>query len=314
MNVHHLELFYYVARFGGVSAAARRMPYGIQQPAISAQVIQLEDRLGSPLFARQPFKLTKAGEELYRFVEPFFGKLGEVEQRLRGGCEVSLRIGALEAVLRDYLPRLLKTMRCDWPGLNFKLAPGRIDQIEAAVLAQEIDIGIAPLLGKRPLGIRQRIMTHLPMALAVPKNSPITAPEDLWRQDRIREPLICGPTDNAVTLHFQVELQKRKIEWFPSMELTSQETIIRYAVEGFGIGLVLFEPGGLAPKGIRLLPLAHFPTVPYGLLWMGVLSPLQKAFIQAAEAVASAMPPPVKNGPSSGPSLSARAKPGLTAP
>jgi DNA-binding transcriptional LysR family regulator len=42
MNVHHLELFYYVARHGGVSAAARAMPYGIQQPAISAQILQLE--------------------------------------------------------------------------------------------------------------------------------------------------------------------------------------------------------------------------------------------------------------------------------
>ena len=39
MNVHHLELFYHVAKYGGVSAAARHMPYGIQQPAISALAI-----------------------------------------------------------------------------------------------------------------------------------------------------------------------------------------------------------------------------------------------------------------------------------
>ena len=38
MNVHHLELFYYVARFGGIGAAVRNIPYGIQQPAVSAQV------------------------------------------------------------------------------------------------------------------------------------------------------------------------------------------------------------------------------------------------------------------------------------
>jgi hypothetical protein len=29
---HHLELFYYVARFGGISEAVRNIPYGIQQP------------------------------------------------------------------------------------------------------------------------------------------------------------------------------------------------------------------------------------------------------------------------------------------
>ena len=33
MNIHHLELFYYVAKFGGISEAVRNMPYGIQQPA-----------------------------------------------------------------------------------------------------------------------------------------------------------------------------------------------------------------------------------------------------------------------------------------
>jgi DNA-binding transcriptional LysR family regulator len=39
VNIHHLELFYYVAKHHRVSAAARHIPYGIQQPAISAQVL-----------------------------------------------------------------------------------------------------------------------------------------------------------------------------------------------------------------------------------------------------------------------------------
>ena len=70
MNIHHLELFFYVARFGGIAEAVRNMPYGIQQPAVSAQVIQLEECLGLTLFHRRPFALTPAGEKLYRFIEP----------------------------------------------------------------------------------------------------------------------------------------------------------------------------------------------------------------------------------------------------
>lgn len=46
MNVHHLELFYYVAKHGGISAAVRGIPYGIQQPAVSAQMRALEDEVG----------------------------------------------------------------------------------------------------------------------------------------------------------------------------------------------------------------------------------------------------------------------------
>src|ERR1700743_1333762 len=84
MNIHRLELFYYVAKHGGVSAAARRIPYGIQQPAISAQIIQLENTLGMALFTRRPFRLTKSGEELFRFIEPFFGGLEAMGQKLRG--------------------------------------------------------------------------------------------------------------------------------------------------------------------------------------------------------------------------------------
>ena len=72
MNIHHLELFYYVARFGGISQAVRNIPYGIQQPAVSSQIIQLEEFLGVTLFQRRPFLLTAQGEELYSFIKPFF--------------------------------------------------------------------------------------------------------------------------------------------------------------------------------------------------------------------------------------------------
>src|ERR1700731_2757638 len=94
MNVHHLELFYHVVKNGGISEAVRRMPYGIQQPAVSGQILQLEDDLGLKLFQRRPFNLTPAGRALYEFVEPFFGKLGEKRQHLRGEVSQRLRLAA----------------------------------------------------------------------------------------------------------------------------------------------------------------------------------------------------------------------------
>src|SRR5205085_12276845 len=66
MNIHHLELFYYVARHGGIMEAVRNIPYGIQQPAVSGQVAQLEEQLGVTLFQRRPFSLTPAGKKLYQ--------------------------------------------------------------------------------------------------------------------------------------------------------------------------------------------------------------------------------------------------------
>jgi len=74
VNVHHLELFYTVAKSGGISAAVRQDPYGIQQPRSRADA-KLEEDVGAKLFERQSIRLTKAGEKLFAHVEPFFSQL-----------------------------------------------------------------------------------------------------------------------------------------------------------------------------------------------------------------------------------------------
>ena len=85
MNIHHLELFYFVARHGGITEAVRNIPYGIQQPAVSGQVGQLEEYLGVVLFQRRPFALTEAGDKLYKFIQPFFANLETIASDLQGG-------------------------------------------------------------------------------------------------------------------------------------------------------------------------------------------------------------------------------------
>ena len=115
MNIHHLELFYFVARHGGISEAVRNIPYGIQQPAVSGQVGQLEEFLGVTLFQRRPFALTPPGEKLYRFIQPFFSNLDSVANDLQGGKERQIRIGASTIVLRDHLPELFQSVRRKFP-------------------------------------------------------------------------------------------------------------------------------------------------------------------------------------------------------
>jgi DNA-binding transcriptional LysR family regulator len=104
MNVHHLELFYYVARHGGIMPAVRNIPYGIQQPAVSSQIAQLEEFLGATLFHRRPFALTPEGEKLFEFIQPFFSNLEKVADELQGGQARHIRIGASTIVLREHLP------------------------------------------------------------------------------------------------------------------------------------------------------------------------------------------------------------------
>ena len=111
MNIHHLELFYFVAKFEGITAAVRKMPYGIQQPAVSGQILQLEEKLGIKLFNRRPFALTPAGEELYDYIYPFFSGLGDLEEKLRGEEGRHLRLAATASALRNHLPDCLETLK-----------------------------------------------------------------------------------------------------------------------------------------------------------------------------------------------------------
>jgi DNA-binding transcriptional LysR family regulator len=83
MNIHHLELFYFVAKHGGIAAAVRNIPYGIQQPAVSAQIARLEESLGTKLFQRRPFALSPAGVELFEFIRPFFDNVEIIAEKLR---------------------------------------------------------------------------------------------------------------------------------------------------------------------------------------------------------------------------------------
>jgi len=164
MNIHHLELFYYVARHGGISEAVRNIPYGIQQPAVSGQVAQLEEYLGVVLFQRRPFALTPAGEKLYRFIEPFFSNVQNVAAELQGGKARQVRIGASTIILRDHLPEFFSKVRDRYPNLKITLREGYQMELEALLLKGEIDLALTVIEKKSPPGIHSLSLVSLPLA------------------------------------------------------------------------------------------------------------------------------------------------------
>src|SRR6185436_16062536 len=171
MNIHHLELFYYVAKHGGISEAVRNMPYGIQQPAMSGQIIQLEEFLGVTLFQRRPFALTPPGEELYEFIKPFFDNLQPLAEKLRGGSAQHVRVGASEVVLRDHLPAGLDALRKKFPKLKISLRQGYQPQLISWLERKELDLAITLLDGKAAPGIKTVPLFELPLVLLVPRES-----------------------------------------------------------------------------------------------------------------------------------------------
>src|SRR6266576_4404801 len=249
MNVHHLELFYYVARHGGITEAVRNIPYGIQQPAISGQVAQLEEYLGATLFQRRPFALTPAGEKLYRFVQPFFSNLDSVASELQGGKVRQIRIGASTIVLRDHLPELFQSVRKKFPNLKIGLREGYQGELETLLQREELDLAVTLIEKKSAPGIHSAALLELPLVLLVEQNSKITSADQLWKRDKIEDPLICLPSAEAMCKHFQQGLARLGVDWFPSIEVSSVDLIETYVGSGFGVGLSVIVPRAkVSPK------------------------------------------------------------------
>jgi DNA-binding transcriptional LysR family regulator len=282
MNIHHLELFYYVARHGGISRAVRNMPYGIQQPAISGQILLLEDDLGAKLFERQPFKLTREGEELYEFIRPFFDGLLPMAEKLRKQSAPSLRIGASELVLRDYLPAVVEQLRRHEPKLRLSLRSGFQGEVERWLMDREIDLAVVPLENRPPARVRCQRLLRLPLVLLVHKKSRLKSAAALWTQGTITEPLICLPPTEPLTKNFKQGLRHRQVDWPHSIEASSMGLVTRYVANGYGIGVSLGDTAVVQHPEVRVVPLEGFEPVEIAALWSGEPTPLVQVVLDEA--------------------------------
>src|SRR5438552_11338049 len=278
MNIHHLELFYYVAKHGGISEAVRHMPYGIQQPAMSGQIIQLEESLGATLFQRRPFALTAQGKELMEFIAPFFENIEPVAQGIRGRVSEHIRIGASEIVLRDHLPGVLQTMQQQFPKLKITLREGYQPELEEWVARRELDLALTVLSRKPPPGAHALPLFKLPLVLLVPRNSRIKSCAELWARKKINEPLVCLPTNEAIYQHFQEGLRRIGVDWGPHIEVSTIDLVQTYVANGHGLGLSIVIRQ-VKFKRVRALPLDDFEPVTFGIFWQGKNTPVLQALL-----------------------------------
>ncbi len=291
MNVHHLELFYYVARYRGIVAACRHIPYGIQQPAVSAQVASLESDLGVKLFDRRPFRLTPQGERLYEFAAPFFARLTAVEDELRGRLSQELRLVGPTHVMRDHLPEVIAALKKDYPSLRLHLQEADQQQSEDRISQGEADLGISILEDKPRAGFRTEVLIRLPLVLVVRADSSIKSAAVAIREGAAgRLPLIALPAHERIRRMFADSLRKRNLAWSVAMEVSSNDLVALYVSHGLGAGLTVRLPGVTFPEGLRVLPLPRTSTLPIGAFWKGKLPPIAEAFLETIRDRAAKLP------------------------
>ncbi|MFT5465606.1 MAG: DNA-binding transcriptional LysR family regulator [Verrucomicrobiales bacterium] len=291
LNVHHLELFYFVAKYEGITSAVRKMPYGIQQPAVSGQLLRLEENLGVKLFHRRPFALTPAGEKLYDFVYPFFSKLDTVANQLTGGEQNHLRLVASSLVLTNHLPIILDHLRAEFPDLRLTLRDSLPSGVEG-LLADEADLAISVIPSKTAAGIKVEPLMKLPLMLLVPPGKQTQNLQQLLGKvdeltNCIPEPLVSLPEHEALTRLFEEGLNQKGVHWPTTIEVNTLDLVQCYAQQGYGYGVLVKVPGLQLPHGVSAIELTDFPPLEIGLLHRGQLKPLAKRFVQLARAYVS---------------------------
>lgn len=288
MNVHHLELFYYVAKYEGITAAVRKMPYGIQQPAVSGQILQLEEELGVKLFNRRPFALTPAGEELYDFAYPFFAGLSDVEERLKGEDGMHLRISASASVLGNHLPQVLENLKLKNPELRLTLREVQPSEVYSQLTMQQADVSLTVLHGRLDEGLRSMELMSIPLVLLVPTSCKVKSFQDILRKREnggfeSKLPLVSLPEHEALSQIFQNGLSEQDIHWEASMEVNALDVIQKYVSRGFGAGIGVGIPGVSPIDGVDVIALPNFSPLVVGAIYQGSLKPIVRDFLDEAK-------------------------------
>ena len=289
MNVHHLELFYYVAKYEGITAAVRKMPYGIQQPAVSGQILQLEEELGVKLFNRRPFALTPAGEELYDFAYPFFAGLPDVEERLKGEDGMHLRISASASVLGNHLPQVLENLKLKKPELRLTLREVQPSEVYSQLTMQQADVSLTVLHGRLDEGLRSVELMSIPLVLLVPSSCKVKSFKDILRKREngsgfeSKLPLVSLPEHEALSQIFQRGLNDQEVHWEASMEVNALDVIQKYVSRGFGAGIGVGIPGVPPIDGVDVIELPGFSPLVVGAIYQGSLKPIVRDFLDEAK-------------------------------
>lgn len=140
ISYDYYRVFYYVAKFGNASLAAKELLNN--QPNVTRTIKKLESELGCPLFSRSKrgMKLTPEGEKLYEHIRIAIEHIdaGEAEltesRSLQNG---SVYIAASEVALRCALLPVLKKFRIIYPGVHIRISnhstPQAIDALKDGV-------------------------------------------------------------------------------------------------------------------------------------------------------------------------------------
>jgi DNA-binding transcriptional LysR family regulator len=228
-----LKVFYTVANRLSFTKAATEL--FITQPAISKHIQELEEQYKIKLFDRNGSKisLTAAGEVLLKHTKSIFEIYREIDFDMstlinqRSGL---LRLGASTTISQYIIPPLLARFHQKLQDVKVSLLNGNTEQIENALLKQEIEIGIVEGQSKNK-SIKYTEFLKDELVLVCKSSSPLVSRDEVTQED-LKKMYFLMREQGSGTLEviehalkpFEIKLSELKIE----MQLGSTESIKSY--------------------------------------------------------------------------------------
>jgi DNA-binding transcriptional LysR family regulator len=262
MDFDQLHTFLEIVRLKSFSKAAQTCYR--TQPAISAQIRQLEQELKTELFERfgSRISLTTAGKVFAGYAEQI------LELRRRGQDEINelerfpkgeLVIAANEATCIYVLPQVFSEYKKQFPGVQLQVDRSYGTRVVEAVTENIADFGLTqlPIQEKRVQVVdiyRDEIRVIAPARHAIAELSSVTC------HDLVPYPLLL-PTSGTTRARLNTWLEPVEDRIKVSMELDSTEMMKRFTMAGLGLTFLAASNcrEEVAAGKLRSVPMAPEP-------------------------------------------------------
>ncbi|MFH5185525.1 LysR substrate-binding domain-containing protein [Paenibacillus sp. TAB 01] len=192
MNLHALKLFYETIACGGVTKAADKLH--LSQPAVTAQIRNLEQELGLPLLAPKGrgVQMTSAGELLYKHASRLFSLERSMLREMaeyRDGLQGTLHLCATYLPANYMLPAWMTAYRQANQGIRISLTTANSKAAYRQLLHYEADLAFIGGSREEPEGVVREELLEDELWFVVPAGHRL-ADTQVTLEEIVREPFI----------------------------------------------------------------------------------------------------------------------------
>lgn len=241
-NLEYYKVFYYVAKTGSVTGAAKAL--SISQPAVSQAMKQLESSLGTELIFRasKGVKLTREGQLLFSYVEKGYeqieqGLLKVMQLKNMEGGEI--KIGASDMTLQYFLLPYLEKFHETYPDIKVVVTNAPTPETLALLESGTIDFGVVSTPFETPKGLEIVPVREIEDIFVAGRRFISYKNKMLDLQELERMPLVCLEKNTSTRRYLDTYLEQNGVQIQPEFELATSDMIVQFALRSLGIGSVV---------------------------------------------------------------------------